>query len=137
MSYAAAAALQEAVYERLSTDAGLTALVGGAIYDAVPPGPLPQTYVTMGPEDVRERSDGTGAGAWHRFTVSIITDADGFHGAKTAAAAVSDALVGADMILSRGRLAGLHFYRARARREDRGALRRIDLTFRARADDTP
>ena len=33
-----AAALQEAVYQRLSGDAALAALVGGAIYDALPPG---------------------------------------------------------------------------------------------------
>ena len=34
------------------------------------------------------------------------------------------------------RLAGLHFYRARAQREGTGAQRRIDLTFRAREEDT-
>jgi hypothetical protein len=50
---------------------------------------------------------------------------------------VSDALIGADMTLERGRLTGLHFYRARARREGTGDVRRIDLTFRARVDDTP
>jgi hypothetical protein len=137
MSYAAAAALQEAVYHRLTGDAALTALVGGAIYDAVPPGPLPQTYVTLGPEDARDRADATGQGAWHRFTVSVVTAAAGFRGAKAAAVAVSDALVDAELPLARGRLAGLHFHRARARREGRGALRRIDLTFRARIDDTP
>ncbi len=137
MSYAGTAALQEAVYLRLTTDTALSALVGGAIYDALPAGTLPDIYVTLGPEDARDRSDKTGGGAWHRFIISVVTENAGFHGAKQVAAAINDALVGAEMTLSRGRLAGLYFHRARARRESPGQLRRIDLTFRARVDDTP
>lgn len=137
MSYAVSAALQEAVYQRLSSDVTLTGLVGSAIYDALPGGTLPATYVTLGPEDVRARSDRTGHGAWHRFTVSVITEAAGFHAAKEVAAAISDALVDADLTLARGRMAGLHFYRAKAQREGTGSMRRIDITFRARVDDTP
>lgn len=137
MSYAIAAALQEAVYQKLAGDSVLSGLVGSAIYDALPSGSLPETYVTLGPEDVRERSDRSGGGAWHRFTVSVVTGNAGFHGAKKVAEAINDALVGTDLTLARGQLAGLYFYRARARREGSGALRRIDLTFRARVDDTP
>jgi len=135
MSYASTAALQAAVYQRLMEDATLSALAGGAIYDAVPPGPLPDLYVTLGAEDVRDRSDGTGAGALHRFTVSVVTGAAGFQAAKAVAAAISDALAGADLGLARGRLVAIWFQRARARREGVGNLRRIDLTFRARVDD--
>jgi hypothetical protein len=137
MSYGASAALQQAVYQALLADPALDTLVQGAIYDALPPGTLPPLYVTLGPEDVRDATDGTGDGAWHRFTVSVVTDGAGFHAAKEAAAAISDALVDTDLTLARGRLAGLHFFRARARREGTGALRRIDLTFRARIQDTP
>lgn len=137
MSYAVSAALQEAVYQRLTSDATLTGLVGAAIYDALPGGTLPATYVTLGPEDVRASADRTGQGAWHRFTVSVVTEAAGFHAAKEVAAAISDTLVNVDLTLARGRLAGLHFYRARAQREGTGDMRRIDLTFRARVDDTP
>lgn len=136
MSYAIAAALQEAVYQKLSGDVALGALVGGAIYDALPAGNLPQTYVALGPEDVQARDDGSGAGAWHRFIVSVVTDSAGFHGAKQVAAAVSDALDEAQLSLTRGRLVALHFYRAKARREGRGDLRRIDMTFRARVEET-
>jgi hypothetical protein len=135
MSYAASEALQAAVYQQLSADAGLTALVGAAIYDAMPSGTVPPLYVTLGPEDVRDRSDSTAGGAWHRFTVSVISEAAGFASAKLAAAAVSGALVGADLTLSAGHLVALNFDRARARRESGGQLRRIDLTFRARIDD--
>src|SRR6056297_9598 len=47
MSYGVAAALQQAVFERLRGDAALEALVGDAIYDAVPNGAVPPLYVTL------------------------------------------------------------------------------------------
>ena len=136
MSYGVAAALQEAVYQKLQGDAALTALVGGAVYDSAPAGIVSGTYVSLGPEDVRERSDGTGQGALHQITVSVVTDAAGFHGAKEVAAAVSDALVDASLTLSRGSLVYLNFYRARARRVQDADKRRIDLIFRARVADS-
>jgi hypothetical protein len=136
MSYGMAAALQTAVYQHLLADTGVSALVGAAIYDALPAGTLPQMYVTLGPEDVRDRSDKTGAGALHRFTVSVVTETAGFGAAKTVAAAIGDALLDVDLPLSRGRLVGLWFERAAARRTGTaGAIRRIDLRFRARVED--
>lgn len=135
MSYGAAAALQAAIYQRLAGDAALDALVNGAVHDALPPGPLPPLYVSLGPEDARDRSDKTGAGALHKFTVSVVSGTAGFGAAKAVAAAVSDALTDADLTLARGALVSLTFDRARARREGDGNIRRIDLTFRARVDD--
>ncbi len=136
MSYGASAALQEAVYQKLIADPALDALVQGAIYDTVPQGTLPPIYVTLGPEEAREKSDATGPGAWHRFTVSVVTDGAGFHAAKEVAAAISDTLNEAPLTLTRGALTGLQFFRARAARQGTGAVRRIDLTFRARTEDT-
>lgn len=135
MSYGVSAALQAAVHGHLQADAALAALVGGAVYDAAPGGALPDTYVTIGAERVRDRADGSGAGAVHDFTVSVVTTLAGFQTAKAAAAAVSDALVGASLTLARGRLVGLWFLRAAAKRQEDGTLRRIDLTFRARVED--
>lgn len=135
MSYGAASALQEAVFARLVADATLAGLVGGAIYDAPPTGELPVTYVSLGAEDVRDRSDMTGRGARHDFTISVISDAAGFAQAKAAASAVSDALVDAPLTLARGYLVSLNFLRATARRVDTGRTRRIDLRFRARVED--
>lgn len=136
MTYAMAQSLQEAVYQRLLADAGVTALVGSDVYDALPEGDVPATYVSLGPETVRDRSDGTGAGALHRFQVSVVTDGAGFGQAKAVAAAINDALVGGDMTLSRGRLVGVWFERATARRSGTaGRVRRIDLRFRARVED--
>jgi hypothetical protein len=135
MSYGAAAALQAAIYQRLMADSALDALVAGAIYDSAPPGTVTGTYVSIGPEDVRDASDQVGRGAFHEFVVSVVTDQAGFQTAKAAAAAVSDALTGATLVLGRGRLVGLWFLKASARRVEKADTRRIDLTFRARIED--
>ena len=135
MSYGVSAALQAAVYQHLTADAALAGLVGSAIYDALPSGTLPTTYVTLGPESVREKSDKTGQGALHSFTVSVVTDSAGFQAAKDVAAAISDALVDADLALTRGSLVYLTFDRAVAKLEGTGTQRRIDLRFRARVED--
>ncbi|MBN7785253.1 DUF3168 domain-containing protein [Ponticoccus gilvus] len=135
MSYAMSASLQAAVYAALQGDAPLGALVGDAIYDALPGGTVPPLYVALGPEKVTEAGDGSGPGALHEFVVSVVTSDSGFHAAKAAAGAVSDALHDGALTLGRGRLVGLWFRKARATRES-GGLRRIDLTFRARLEDT-
>jgi len=135
MSYAVAAALQRAVFARLTGDTILTALVGSAIYDALPTGTLPPLYVVLGSEEVRDASDKTGAGANHTFTISVVTESAGFAIAKEAAAAVSDALVDADLNLDRGTLVALNFYKAKAARVGTGAMRQINLMFRARVSD--
>ncbi|MEO0370070.1 MAG: DUF3168 domain-containing protein [Pseudomonadota bacterium] len=134
MSYAVSAALQAAVYQQLAGDVTLAGLVGTAIYDALPNGTLPSTYVLLGEDSTQDASDVTGGGAWHRLTVSVISDQAGFHTAKSVAAAISDALVDADLTLTTGTLVALHFFRARAAREDTGDTRRIDIVFRARVD---
>lgn len=136
MSYGVSAALQQAVYQRLQADVTLAGLVGSAIFDAAPPGAVSGTYVSLGPEDVSERSDVTGHGALHEITVSVVTGAAGFRPAKDVAAAVSDALIDATLVLARGTLIYLNFHRARAHRVKDADLRRIDLRFRARIQDT-
>ena len=137
MSYGVAAALQRGVFARLTTDTTLQALVGPAVYDALPAGNLPALYVVLGAEDVRDASDKTGSGADHTFTVSVVTESAGFATAKEAAAAISDALVDAAITLDRGTLVSLNFYKAKAARVGTGAMRQINLMFRARvADDS-
>ena len=106
MSYGMTAALQSAVYGRLSADVGLAVLRRSAV--------------------------GAG-GALHEFSVSVVTTGAGFHLAKEAAAAVSDAVLAAPLTLSRGRASRVHFTRAKAVRTS--ANRRIDIWFRARLDE--
>lgn len=134
MSYAGSFGLQQAVFQRLSTDAALSGLVGGDIYDALPVGAVPSLYVSLGPERVKDASSGSAGGAEHEFVVSVVTDASGFAAAKSVATAVSDALVDAPLALARGTLVGLWFHKARAQRTGGGDTRRIDLTFRAQID---
>lgn len=138
MSYLGAISLQGAVYEELRTDPGVHALVGDAVYDAMPVTPPGGTYVSLGPEVVRDAGDQTARGAEHEFVVSVLSgadqDNDGFHGVKRAAEAVAAALDAADLPLDAGHLAGLWFLRANARRTEAGGARRVDLTFRARVD---
>lgn len=133
MSYGMTAVLQEAVYGVLSADAGLAAIVGADVFDAMPPGPQPEIFVTLGPEKVRDRSDGSQGGALHEFAVSVVATGAGFHLAKQAAAAVSDAILAAPLSLSRGRVSRIQFYRATAARS--GSGRRVDIWFRARLDE--
>ncbi len=135
MSYGVASALQAAVYQQLFTDPILGGLVGMAIYDALPTGTLPPLYVALGPELVRDKSDKTGAGAEHEFTVTVVTDVAGFAVAKDVAAAVSDALVDAPLVLTRGALVSLFFHRATAARVGTNDKRQINLVFRARVSD--
>ncbi|GHG87296.1 DUF3168 domain-containing protein [Pseudodonghicola xiamenensis] len=136
MSYALAGPLQAAIYQVLVADSALDTLVAGAIYDGLPAGPIPETYVSLGAEEVRDSSDKSGAGALHRFTVSVISEAAGFATPKVVAAAVSDALEGVTPSLSRGRLVGLWFEKAVAKRSgSTGQGRQIDLIFRARVED--
>lgn len=135
MTYAVSGALQAAVFAALNADTALTALVGDGIYDAVPAGIVPDIYVRLGSESVREASDSSGGGAVHFLTVSVITISPGFATAKAAAAAVSDALHNAALALSRGSLVSLRFERATAKRIDAASARQIDLRFRARVQD--
>ena len=135
MSFATAAALQSAVYQHLVADAGVTAALGPAIFDEMPPGPVEGVYASLGEGEVRDISDRTGGLAEHRFTVSVISDNEGFAVAKTAAGAVTDALVDANPAMARGRVVCLGFQKARARRVRAGQLRRIDLTFLAIVED--
>lgn len=131
MSYLASAALQSAVYGRLST---FPALAGVSILDALPPGVPAGSFVLIGPEVVLDQSDKSGPGAEHRFDVAVISDASGFLTAKAIAGAASAALVDAPLTLAAGHLVSIGFVRAVARRLDQGEVRRIDMTFRARIE---
>jgi len=132
MSYGMAQALQAAIFQRLTAASGLA---GIPVVDALPKSQGNGTFIVIGPEDVIDQSDKTGQGAEHRFSVSVISDSAGFLAAKAVAVVVSDSLIGAPLVLARGRLSGLWFLKAVARRLEDGKARRIDLTFRARVEE--
>lgn len=134
MSLQASAALQVALYDLLTGDSALAALVPGGIFDAAPPATPPSTYVILGEEDVIDRSDLSGAGAEHRVLVQVLSDAAGFATAKAASARIGALLPGATPTLSTGRVVAIWFHQAQARRAEGNALRRIDLRFRVRVE---
>lgn len=137
MSYGASAALQAAVYDCLRGDAGVAAEVGDAVFDAVPVTAPGGVYLALGAEEVRGVADSGGSVSRHDFTVSVLAGGAapaGFAALKRAGAAVTAALEGADLVTGAGPVAGLWFLRARAARVEKGAKRRVDLTFRALID---
>ncbi len=137
MSYAMSAALQVAVFNALSTNVALGALVEG-IYDA-PSGsdgtPPVGSYITLGDEEAKDRSSGSHKGTTLDFEVNIHSDFAGFSAAKAVAAEVVDTLAWADLGLTRGRLVVLRFLKSRTRRGAAPETRRIALVFRAILDD--
>lgn len=134
MTYAMSQNLQAAIYDRLASDPAIDALVGGAVFDFVPEA-APDLFVALGPERAVGVTDSSGSGAVHRLRISVVTRREGYLAAKKVAAAVSDAMAGPDLILSRGRVASLRFLRAEARRDKTEGTRRVDLWFRARTDE--
>ena len=129
------AGLQAGVFGRLTGDATLAALTGGAIYDAPPAlAPADTEYVLLGEETVRANGTKTSEGALHDFTVTVVSGRDGFDGAKQVAAAVCAALVDAPLTLEAGRLVALRFLRAGAERGPAPAKRKVTLRFRAVVD---
>lgn len=137
MSYAAAVALQGAVYQQLQNDVALAEIVGDAVFDAMPVDAPSGVFVSLGPEEAKDAGDMTAPGSQHDFVVSVLSGTDesaGFGAVKAAAVAVTEALEQGGLMLDVGHLAGLWFLRAKARRVENGAARRVDLTFRARID---
>jgi len=133
MSYKFGADLQEAVFQRLQADAELAA-AGVPTHDAPAPGTPRGTYIVVGQEDVIDRSDASGPGAEHRFSINVVSDVAGFATAKRAASRVCVLMEDPTLALSNGRLVGLWFHQAQARRTEGGNGRRIELRFRARIE---
>ena len=137
MSMLLSSDLQTAIFERLSADNGLAALVGGAIFDAPPdgaPGILPSDYVTFGEETVRPNDTKTSHGALHDFEVTVHSRREGFDAAKRVAGAICAALVDTPLPLEGGTLVALRFIRARATRGPAPQRRQVALRFRAVVD---
>jgi hypothetical protein len=120
--------LQQAVFDRLSTDAAVTAQA--QVFDAVPSSvAVDVDYITLGTEDAKMRPEGDICAV--RFDILIHSPAPGFARAKGIAAAVTDALEAAPLSVADARVLSLRFERARAARGRGVERRRIILTYRA------
>ncbi|MEM9145798.1 MAG: DUF3168 domain-containing protein [Pseudomonadota bacterium] len=137
MTYALAWPLQQAVFQRLAADAGVTALLGDRLYDAPPQdAAATEMHLTLGDETATDWSTGTGGGAEHRLTLLIHAPARGFAEAKQAAAAICDALLGAELSLTRGHVVCIGFLAAETARAQTDRVRQIALRFRILVEDT-
>lgn len=140
MTYALSWPLQEGIFQVLTGAPPVAAVLGNRIYDAPPPLEGDQAvdglYALIGDEAVEDWSTGSDRGARHVVTVAIYAPRHGFGEAKRAAGAVSDAMLGGAFALSRGRVVNVRFLDGRTRREDKNALRRIDLRFGLVVEDT-
>jgi hypothetical protein len=131
MSYSVSAALQAAIFTALD---GVPDLAG-RVFDAPPGGTLPDPYVLIGGEEVLDRSDALARGALHRALISVHSSAAGFQAAKDMAALVNDAVLALSGPLSRGRVIGARFHKAKATRTNSGQDRKIELRFDLRVED--
>lgn len=134
MTTGVSAQLQEFIYTLLKEDTELAAAVEGHIFDAPPPGPLPASYITLGPEKVSDASDMTVRASLHEVAISVITTETGFVSIKNIAGMVTALLDDQCADLEDGFLSALRFQRSEAARESDGTIRRVDLVFRARID---
>lgn len=127
----AASALQKAIYDRLSGDAALTALIGGnAVTDrrlAEPAAPL----VVIAGIDSTDHSTATEPGEEHIVTLDIWSDASGHRQAQAIAAAVRAALHDAALTLAGHRLVLLFHRDTRLSRDGKSRFHRAEMQFRA------
>lgn len=140
MTYALAWALQQGLYQLLTTDAACVSVFGGRVYDAAPPfGPDAEAegvYLTLGEEEARDWSTGSDTGAEHLVRLDVHAPRQSYGEAKAAAAAVSDAVLSGTMTLPRGRQINARFVDAKTGRDEAGRLRRIEMRFRIVLEDT-
>lgn len=126
----AAWALQQAVYATLSVDSAVAALVGSAIFDAVPrDGDFPRIVIGEGQE--LDWSTATDEGSEHRFLVTVWSRKEGHGEAKQIATAIQDALHEAELTVTGQSLISLRHLSTDFARERDGKTWRATLKFRA------
>jgi hypothetical protein len=131
MSASSAWSLQEAIHARLTSDAALTALLGGPrIYDHVPHATR-APYVTFGPSVVRDWSTGTEDGEEHVVTLHVWTEVGGRKVSDAIVAALRAALHDSELFLIDHRLVSLRQEATETRRESDGDTFRAAVRLRA------
>lgn len=126
-----AGALQQAVFERLGGDAGLTALVGeNRIHDRlVEKAALP--HVLFAAMDSRDWSTSTESGEEHTLRLEVWSDENGKRLVQSIAAAIKLALHDQPLALSGHRLVNLRLVASVLKREPKSRRHQAALTFRA------
>ncbi|MCJ8053357.1 DUF3168 domain-containing protein [Shinella curvata] len=127
----AAGALQKAIYERLSGDTALTALLGGnAVTDRRLDAPVAPLVVVAGIVS-SDHSTATEPGEEHMVTLDIWSDAAGHRQAQAIAAAVRSLLHDAALVLAGYRLVLLFHRETRLSRDGKTRFHHAEMQFRA------
>ena len=127
----AAAALQKAIFARLSADTALTALIGAdGIADRLLEKPV-LPLVVIAAIDSADRSTATEAGEEHAVTLEIWSEAAGHRQAQAIAAALRAALHDAALVLAGHHLVLLLHRDTRLRRVAKSRFHRAEMRFRA------
>jgi hypothetical protein len=131
MMSSAGFALQQAIFAKLSSDAGTLAALGGPrIYDDVPPrAEFP--FVTFGQSTERDWSTGTDEGVEHVVTLHIWSRGRGRKEAEAVVTAARDAFHDQPLVLSGHRLINLRHDSSEARRDVDGETFHAIARFRA------
>lgn len=127
----AAAALQAALLTRLSGDAALTGLLGGAAIHDRPPVGTAFPYVTFGPAATFDWSTGTEPGDEHLVTLHVWTRQAGKKQALDIAAAIRAAIEGAPLALAGHTLTLIRFAGLDAAHDNAARGCRATLKFEA------
>lgn len=124
-------ALQRAIYETLTADAAVTAVLGGPrIHDDVPrAAELP--YVTIGQSSTRDWSTGSEDGEEHTLTVHVWSRANGRKQVQEIMGVVRGALDDAALTVVGHRLVNLRHEFCEARRDPDGETYHGLIRFRA------
>ena len=124
-------ALQRAIYHRLSSDAGLTRLLGGpSIYDQ-PPQETSYPYLALGQSVVRDWSTGTETGEEHILTVHVWSRASGMRETQEIMGALRAALNDAALTVEGHRLINLRHEFSDARADPERDLHHGIVRYRA------
>ena len=127
----AASALQKAIFERLSSDAALTALVGpGGITDRRLSQPAAPLLVIAGIDSV-DHSTASEPGEQHTVLLEAWSEAAGHKTVQAIAAAVRAALHDAALTLDGHHLVFLLHLDTQLRRDGKSRFHRAEMRFRA------
>lgn len=135
MSLDADLSLQQAIFDCLGADEGVSALVAARIYDNAP-GDTGFPYVTLGENDTRNWNTDDSRGTEHRLTLYVWSRAGGRSEAKAILGAMRTCLEEAVLSLTDHHLVNLTFVSADTRRAPDGATWRGAIRFRAVTDVT-
>lgn len=123
-------ALQKSVFAALTSNAGLTGLIGARVFDDVPPG-AEYPYMTIGESSARDWSTGTDSGEEHILTLHVWSRAAGRKEVQAIMGAVRDVLHEAEIAVAGHRLVNLRHEFTDARREPDGETYHGVVRYRA------